>query len=292
MYRLTVALIICINMDRYQSKIRSYSWFFILLALSTTACTSQNVATQAPVPEPSLAPSPPSPAPVATPSPQPVVQNDGELYQEALTKADAANAIGQSALSKDDWFLVAHNLQNSVEILKSIAPTSSQYILATKVLPKYQQQLASARQKAASFVSKSVESPVSSIKLPSASKPDTFIIPIQQKLGGVPVIEVTLNDNYKVPMLLDTGASHTLITQATANRMQLQAYGRSQAKTANGTATFQVTTIDKIRFGNGITKNVQVAIGQNDLPYGLLGHDVYDGYDITIKENSIEFHKR
>ncbi len=279
-------------MDRYQSKIRSYSWFLILLALSTTACTAQNVATQAPGLQPSLAPSPPSPAPIETPSPQPVVQNDGELYQEALTKADAANAIGQSALSKDDWFLVAHNLQDSVEILKSIAPTSSQYILAAKVLPKYQQQLASARQKAASFVSKSTESPVISLKVASTSKPDTFIIPIQQKLGGVPVIEVTLNDNYKVPMLLDTGASHTLITQATANRMQLQAYGRSQAKTANGTATFQVTTIDKIRFGNGITKDVQVAIGQNDLPYGLLGHDVYDGYDITIKENSIEFHKR
>ena len=279
-------------MDRSRSKISSYSWFLILLALSATACTTQNVVTQAPTPQPSLAPSPPSPAPVATPSPQPVVQNDGELYQEALTKADAANAIGQSALSKDDWFLVASNLQGSVEILKSIAPTSSQYILAAKVLPKYQQQLANARQKAASFVNKSTANLVNSNQVASAAKPDNFSIPIQQKLGGVPVIEVTLNDNYKVLMLLDTGASHTLITQSTANRMQLQSYGRSQAKTANGTATFGVTSIDKIRFGNGVTKDVQVAIGQNDLPYGLLGHDVYDGYDITIKENSIEFHKR
>jgi predicted aspartyl protease len=275
-------------MDRSQSKIRSYSWFVILLALSATACTSQNVATQAPVTQPSLAPSPSSPAPIA----QPVVQNDGELYQDALTKADAANAIGQSALSKDDWFLVASNLEGSVEILKSISPTSSQYVLAAKVLPKYQQQLANARQKAASFVSKSADNSVSSIKVASSSRSDTFSIPIRQKLGGVPVIEVTLNDNYKVPMLLDTGASHTLITQSVANRMQLQSYGRSQAKTANGTATFQVTMLDKVRFGDGVTKDVQVSIGQNDLPYGLLGHDVYDGYDITIKENSIEFRKR
>jgi clan AA aspartic protease (TIGR02281 family) len=270
----------------------------MLLALSTTACTSGQIATQSPVPQPSSVPTPVVATPpvaatsIASPSPQPVVQNDGELYQQALTKADAANAIGQSALSKDDWFLVTSNLQDSVELLKSISPTSSQYILATKVLPKYEQQLADARQKAASFVSKSPQNSPTSSQVASKSERETFSIPIQQKLGGVPVIEVTFNDRYKVPMLLDTGASRTLITQSVADRMQLQSYGRSQAKTANGTATFGVTTLDKIQFGNGKIQDVQVAIGQNDLPYGLLGHDVYDGYDITIKENSIEFRKR
>jgi predicted aspartyl protease len=74
--------------------------------------------------------------------------------------------------------------------------------------------------------------------------------------------------------------------------LQLKTTGSSQAKTANGTASFPTTTIDQIKFGDGETKEVVVAIGQNDLPYGLLGHDVYDGYDITIKENSIEFRKR
>ncbi len=264
----------------------------MLLALSATACTPPSIVAPAPMPEPSSLPNPPAANPVAATSSTPVVPNDGELYQQALTKADAANAIGQSALSKDDWFLVAHNLQDSVGLLKSISPTSSQYILAAKVLPKYEQQLSSARQKAASFVSKSPQNPVISSQVASVDHLGNFSIPIQRKIGGVPVIEVTFNDNYRVPMLLDTGASHTLITAATANRLQLQSYGRSQAKTANGTATFEVSSIDKIKFGNGEIKDVQVAIGQNDLPYGLLGHDVYDGYDITIKENSIEFHKR
>jgi predicted aspartyl protease len=263
----------------------------LLLALSTTACTApQNIATQAHSPQPLITPSPTSTPPPT--SPLPVSQNDGEIYQQALTKAEAANAIGQSALSKDDWFLVANNLQVSVELLKSISPTSAQYILAAKIIPKYEQQLVAARQKSTEFISKPLQTSVNPGQLVTTTAPDTFAIPILQKLGGVPVIEVTFNDNYRVPMLLDTGASHTLITQATADRLQLPISGRSQAKTANGIATFDVTTIDKVTFGNGETKQVQVSIGQKDLPYGLLGHDVYDGYDITIKESSIEFRKR
>jgi clan AA aspartic protease (TIGR02281 family) len=268
-------------MYQFRSKISSYSWLGMLLA--TTACSPKPVVTQ------SAIPAPPAPTPALQSSPAPVEQQDGDLYQQALTKADAANAIGQSALSKDDWFLVVNNLENSVQMLKSIAPASSQYILAAKVLPKYEQQLATARQKAVSFVSKSP--PISS-QVAVLPQGDIFTIPIQQKLGGIPVIEITFNNHHPIQMLLDTGASRTLITQEMANRMQLQPNGNSIAKTANGTAKFQVATIDTIKFGEGEKKDVSVAIGQNDLPYGLLGHDVYDGYDITIKENSIEFRKR
>jgi predicted aspartyl protease len=268
----------------------------ILLALSITACAPKlKIVTPVPSAPPALTASIPAPEipPVVPATPPVAKQNDGQLYEEAITKADAAKAIGQSAASKDDWFLVASNLQGSVELLKSIAPTSPQYNLAAKVLPTYESQLTIARQRAASFVSKPVQTPVITTNqvasLPSA---DLFTIPIQQKLGGVPVIEVTFNDNYPVPMLLDTGASHTLVTLAVANQLQLQSNGRSEAKTANGTASFQIASINKIKFGNGEIKNVRVAIGQKDLPYGLLGHDVYDGYDITIKESSIEFRKR
>ncbi len=119
---------------------------------------------------------------------------------------------------------------------------------------------------------------------------DVFSIPIRKKLGGVPVIEVTM-DNQKVSMLMDTGASHTLITRSVAKRLKLEVDGMSQAETANGKATFDVGTIDKIKFGLGEVNDVRVAVGQDDLPYGLLGHDVYDGYDITIKESLIEFRK-
>ncbi len=277
------------NQDR--SRTRNYHYLVILLILSSTACSApKNIVAP---PQITQVDSPSSVA-VTTPqsSQQPVRQNDEQLYQEALTKADAAKAIGQSAASKDDWVLVANNLQSSVEILRLIDPTSPEYNLAAKILPDYEQQLASASQKAANFVSKPVQNLATTNQITNSSSLDTFVIPIQRKLGGVPLIEVTFNDNHQVPMLLDTGASHTLLTLSVATQLQLQPNGTAQAKTANGTANFQVASIDKIRFGAGEIKNVQVAIGQNDLPYGLLGHDVYDGYDITIKESSIEFRKR
>jgi predicted aspartyl protease len=278
-------------MNEDRSRIKSYHYLIILLALLNPACTApKNTVVEPPVTQ--VVP----PAPVVTPapqiSPQPVSQNNEQLYQTALTKADSAKAIGQSAASKDDWSLVANNLQGSVEILKSIDPTSPQANLAAKILPEYEQQLAIARQKADNFVSKPTQNLASTSQVTSSSSLDLFTIPIQKKLGGVPLIEVTFNDNHQVPMLLDTGASNTLLTAAVATQLQLQPNGTAQSKTANGTANFQVASIDKIRFGAGEIKNVRVAIGQNDLPYGLLGHDVYDGYDITIKESSIEFRKR
>jgi predicted aspartyl protease len=261
-----------------------------LIALLNTGCTApEKIVVQPPVAQADpLIPV----VPTLQASPQPASQNNEQLYQSALTKADSARAISQSAASKDDWSLVANNLQNSVEILKSIDPTSPQSNLAAKILPEYEQQLAIAKQKADTFVSKPVQNITSTSQVTSSSSLDTFTIPIQRKLGGVPLIEVTFNDNHQVPMLLDTGASNTLLTAAIATQLQLQPNGTAQAKTANGTVNFQVASIDKIRFGAGEVKNIRVAIGQNDLPYGLLGHDVYDGYDITIKESSIEFRKR
>ncbi len=278
-------------MNKDRSRIKSYRYLIILLALLNPACAApKNIVLQPPATQ--VVPTAQVVISTSQSSPQPASQNSEQLYQSALIKADSARAISQSAASKDDWFLVANNLQGSVEILKSIDPTSAQYNLAAKVLPEYEQQLATARQKADRFVSKPVQNLASTNQVASSSSLDTFTIPIQRKLGGVPLIEVTFNDNHQVPMLLDTGASHTLLTATIATQLQLQPNGTAQAKTANGTANFQVARIDKIRFGTGEIKNVQVAIGQNDLPYGLLGHDVYDGYDITIKESSIEFRKR
>ncbi len=278
-------------MNKDRSRITSYHYLIVLLTLLSTACTApKDTVVQAPVTQ--VDPPAQVVLPASQTSPQLSSQNNEQLYLKALNRADSAKAISQSAVSKEDWLLVSDNWQSSVEILKSIEPTSSQSNLAAKVLPEYEQQLAIARQKADNFVSKPVQNFASTSPATSFSSLDSFTIPIQKKLGGVPLVEVTFNDNHQVQMLLDTGASNTLVTAAVATQLQLQPNGTAQAKTANGTVNFQVASVDKIRFGAGEVKNVRVALGQNDLPYGLLGHDVYDGYDITIKESSIEFRKR
>ena len=231
-------------MNKDRSRIKSYRYLIILIALLNTACNApEKIVAQPPVTQTD---SPIPVVPTLQASPQPASQNNEQLYQSALTKADSARAISQSAASKDDWVLVANNLQNSVEILKSIDPNSPQSNLAAKILPEYEQQLATARQKADTFVGKPVQNITSTSQVTSSSSLDTFTIPIQKKLGGVPLIEVTFNDNHQVQMLLDTGASNTLLTAAVATQLQLQPNGTAQAKTANGTVNFQVASIDKI----------------------------------------------
>jgi predicted aspartyl protease len=234
-----------------------------------------------------------APAPVAV---QPPKQDDAEIYQQALSKAAAANAIRQSALSKDDWLLIADSMQSSVDLLKSISPQSSQSVLAAKILPEYQQKLAAARAKSTNFVPKApprIESVSTANSTPiDVNNSKSFSIPIVQKLGGIPVIDVTFNGGQTFRMLLDTGASRTLINRSMSNELQLKIIGKSQAQTANGVGQFGIGAIDSIKFGAGEMRNVMVAIGGDDLSYGLLGHDVYDGYDITIKENAIEFKQR
>lgn len=287
-------------MGKIDRQIGNLSWLLIGIGLFCNACDRQNGTSQTPlvVPKPAVVfePSPPIASKIPDSNATIPKQNDGEVYQQALTKAEAASAIAQSATSKDDWLLVASNLQASISMLQSISQTSSQYIHAAKVLPKYEQQLAIAQQKAVNFVAK--PSPeLSSSDLPyltnkTVENSNSFSLPIKQKLGGIPVVEVTFNDGHQFPMLLDTGASRSLITKSMADTMQLKIVGTAKAKTANGMGSFSVATVDRVKFGEGITNRVLVAIADNDLNYGLLGHDVYDGYDITIKENSIEFRKR
>jgi hypothetical protein len=270
-----------------------YGYLFIL-AISLVGC-QQNLVSQPPEPLPATT------TPAETPSPQPTVaprQDDAQLYQQAVSKAEAANAIRQSAISKDDWLLIADNMQSSIDLLKSIAPDSNERKLADKLLPEYQQKLATARSKAVNFVPPQPASvPVVAAERVNmdrsiANSSNSFSIPIVEKLGGIPVVEVKFNSNVTARMLLDTGASRTLIDNALAEQLQLKILGKSQAHTANGVGEFGVASLDSIKFGNGETRNVMVAVGKNSLQYGLLGHDVYDGYDITIKENSIEFKQR
>jgi predicted aspartyl protease len=287
-------------MNTLSKKFNQLSLLFICLGGLSSGCSSQPQISKTPSVEPTATIAVETSPVIATPTPSPQVssatQSDGDIYQEALTKAEAAEAIAQSAASKDDWLLVASNLKTSIDLLQSISSGSPQRINAAKVLPKYEQKLAIAKQKAINFIPKPIPKLASS-KQESSSTPNTensnsFSIPIEKKLGGIPVIRVTFNDTPQVPMLLDTGASRSLIPKSIADRMQLKIVGTAKAKTANGMGSFSVAKVDRVKFGAGTTEGVLIAIADNGLDYGLLGHDVYDGYDITIKESSIEFRKR
>jgi clan AA aspartic protease (TIGR02281 family) len=230
----------------------------------------------------------------ATPSTTPAV----DLYQDALNTAAAARSIASSALSKEDWVLVADQWQASIKLLQGIPKSHSNYKFAAQILPQYQQSLANARQKSVNFQAKPSAAPLTQqISLTDEAAPvensqRSFSIPIIKKLEGVPIIEVTINGQERFQMMLDTGASKTLLTQGAKQKLGLQPMGSTAAKTANGTAAFETVAIDSIQFGAGVASNLSVAVANDSMSYGLLGHDVYQGYDITLREDSVLFEKR
>jgi clan AA aspartic protease (TIGR02281 family) len=272
--------------------------------------------TPAPTPEVSTSPvastSPPSPvaSPTDTAALNASIAND--RYKDALNIAAAARAVSETALAKEDWSLVADRWQESISQLKAIPKNSINYPLAMKILPQFQQNLSYARQKAANFKAPKADQPISDLKKADSTKKisktdqntdspvvitkseqiTSFSLPIISKNNNVPIVEVVINGSDRIPMMLDTGASKTLLTKGVAERLKLVSSGKTKAKTANGNAEFDTVKLDSVEFGQGKVTDLSVAVGDNSLNYGLLGHDVYQGYDITLTEDSVQFKKR
>jgi predicted aspartyl protease len=271
-------------------KIAGSGVIFSLLALN--ACTSAPPASNVTSPSPAMMSTPSSTPVSAIPAVQPslmAAQSTVDTYSQAVNTATAARSISQSAITKEDWSLVANQWQDAVRLAQAVPQASSNYPLAARLLPQYQQSLSQARQKSATF-----KEPVQALdqSLTPVENSQSFSIPIIKKLDGIPVIEVVFNGQQKFQMLLDTGASRTLLTRAMAKQLNLQSSGKTQAKTASGVSEFDIVQLQSVQFGQGLTNNLAVSVGQDELNYGLLGHDVYKGYDITLKEDVILFNKR
>ncbi len=119
-----------------------------------------------------------------------------------------------------------------------------------------------------------------------------FRVPIKRRFGGTPVIDVTFNDKKTFEMIVDTGASATVITRNMASSLQLKTTGILQAQIADGSEVqFSTSKVKSITVGGVVARNLQVAIApQADI--GLLGHDFFGNYDIKILEKQVEFHHR
>ncbi len=119
-----------------------------------------------------------------------------------------------------------------------------------------------------------------------------FRVPIKRRFGGTPVIDVSFNDKKTFEMIVDTGASTTLITQNMASSLQLKATGIIQAQIADGSQVqFSTSQVKSLTVGGVVANNFQVAIAPQ-ANIGLLGHDFFGNYDIKILEKEVEFYYR
>lgn len=128
----------------------------------------------------------------------------------------------------------------------------------------------------------------------SAKSPVT--IPVQRS-GSLLVVQTQLNDSRSARLILDTGASHTILSHEIARDLGLLANAHVSSvtlKTAGGTVQAEMTQVGAIRVGEAEAKNVPVAI--HDLPDapagidGLLGLTFLQQFLVTLDTQKGELH--
>jgi aspartyl protease family protein len=121
------------------------------------------------------------------------------------------------------------------------------------------------------------------------------LITIKRRQHGVPVIDVQFNRRQSFEMLVDSGASLTVITRPMATALGLTSANVVQtitAQTANGSTKMPIVYVSAVTVGGLTATQVPVAIAGPDLEIGLLGQDFLQRYDVNLKTDRIEFHDR
>ena len=122
----------------------------------------------------------------------------------------------------------------------------------------------------------------------TTAKNGVYRVPIKRRLASTPVIDVMFNGK-KFEMILDTGASSTLITQRMAIALGLKPTGARQMIIADGSRVWFLTAnIGSVTTGGMPARKLTVTVAPNS-DIGLLGHDFFDRYDVKIKRSVIEF---
>jgi clan AA aspartic protease (TIGR02281 family) len=142
----------------------------------------------------------------------------------------------------------------------------------------------------------SIPLPLNSVELPkvsSLSKEQTLrstgiSVPLE-RLGSLFVVTVQVNETRSARLILDTGASHTILSHAIARDLGLYSH-RSVASatmhTVGGSVQADIVNVDSIRIAGAEVRNSMAAI--HDLPdappdiEGLLGLSVLRQFEVTL----------
>jgi predicted aspartyl protease len=111
-------------------------------------------------------------------------------------------------------------------------------------------------------------------------------VPILARSGGTPIIAVTLDGRKTFPMLVDTGATYTMITPEMARAIGFQPQGKQKIRVASG-EVLEVPkgTIDSIQVGEAQTNNATILVGS--VP--LLGQNFLSAHNVIMAQNFIVF---
>jgi predicted aspartyl protease len=120
-----------------------------------------------------------------------------------------------------------------------------------------------------------------------------FQAKILRREAGTPIIAVTFNGSQTFEMIVDTGASGTVITQRMASAMRLVPVAKLKFDTASAKGIeLPLGKVHTMEVNGATAQGLLVAIAGPELETGLLGHDFFGKYDITIKRDVVEFRVR
>ena len=244
-----------------------------------------------------------------------------DSFQLAVARAASAARISQSAQSRDDWRLVADRWQQAILLIKTVPTSSPNRAQAQQKLGQYQQKLAYAQRQASRPTAPinpngvvllppspvvqtsrpiSPAAPIVAAAPQTAPPPESprtanrrFSAPIVRREGNTPVIRVMFNNKQPFDMIVDTGASGTLITRQMASQLGVVPVSQANVDTASQrNVKFPLGYLQSIAVGEAVASNVLVAVAGPELDVGLLGHDFFGKYDVTIREREVEFQER
>jgi aspartyl protease family protein len=160
------------------------------------------------------------------------------------------------------------------------------------LVPQQKSQLKAYRSRLEQLSRNSVATPANAQKT-SVSSPGS--VSIKRREHGVAVVDVLFNQRRTFEMLVDSGASLTIITRPMASALGIttaQVVDNIMFKTANGQTQLPIVYLSALTVGGLTTTQVPVAIAGPDMEIGLLGQDFLQLYDVSMRSNLIEFHDR
>ncbi|WP_298977290.1 TIGR02281 family clan AA aspartic protease, partial [uncultured Thermosynechococcus sp.] len=159
----------------------------------------------------------------------------GMVFLIAPAKGVPAVALPESfyrAIANQDWATAVRILDRLIRAHPQEAPA----------LARYRQELLQLQQQPRT------PAPPTATAVPQPGG----IVPIRRREGGIPVIQVILNQRLPVEMLVDSGASMTVITQPMARALGItpaQVVDNRLFHTANGQVILPVVYIQSISVG-------------------------------------------
>ena len=120
--------------------------------------------------------------------------------------------------------------------------------------------------------------------LEATAAKDTMIVPVTLS-GGAIIVPVTFNGSVTANLLLDTGASMTMISHRLASDLALPAIGSRSFFGIGGTVNAAIARVDSIKVGDAEVGGMQVSIHDiSRFPrlQGLLGMDFLGRFNVSV----------